>query len=53
MAWAEVRNGAPAKMNLNTHGLEKNVIYGKCKDWLEGPGVRPDHTGEDDLDCAA
>ena len=28
--------GTPPKMNLNAHGPEKGVVYGKCKDWLEG-----------------
>ncbi|KAI9834923.1 MAG: hypothetical protein M1819_002646 [Sarea resinae] len=47
LAWAEVRNGTPPKMNLNSHGPEKNILYGKCKDWLEGKQVKPDLTGED------
>lgn len=53
LAWAEVRNGTPPKMNLNAHGPEKDVLYGKCKDWLERRDVRPDLTGEDDPEWTA
>jgi hypothetical protein len=34
-------------MDLNSHGPERNVLYGKCKTWLEGGDVRPNLTGED------
>lgn len=48
LAWAENKISTPPKMNLNSHGPEKDILYGKCKDWLEGRAVRPDLTGEDD-----
>lgn len=47
LAWAEEKIGRPPKLNLNSHGPEKNVLYGKCKDWLEGRSVVPDLTGDD------
>jgi hypothetical protein len=53
LAWAEVKNGTPPKMNLNAHGPKKDVLYGKCKDWLEGKDVRPDLTGEDNPEWVA
>jgi hypothetical protein len=34
-------------MDLNAHGPERDVLYGKCKTWLEGGDVRPNLTGED------
>ena len=48
LAWAEVRNGTAPKMNLNAHEPEKDVLYGKCKDWFERRDARLDLTGEDD-----
>ena len=47
LAWAETKIGTPPKMNLNSHGPEKEILYRKCKDWLEGKEVKPDLTGED------
>ncbi|KAL3964869.1 hypothetical protein ACCO45_001873 [Purpureocillium lilacinum] len=47
LAWAEVRIGHPPKLNLNSHGPETDILYRKCKDWLEGRAVVPDLTGED------
>ena len=47
LAWAEDKIGTPPKMNINSHGPEKNILYSKCKDWLEGKAVRPDLTGAD------
>ncbi|KAJ6133745.1 hypothetical protein N7523_000067 [Penicillium sp. IBT 18751x] len=47
LAWAESKIGTPPKMNLNSHGPEKNILYRKCKDWLEGKAIKPDLTGED------
>ena len=47
LAWAESKAGRPPKMDLNAHGPERDVLYGKCKVWLEGGDVRPNLTGED------
>ncbi|KAI9804619.1 MAG: hypothetical protein M1833_006693 [Piccolia ochrophora] len=47
LAWAESRIGSPPKMDLNAHGPERDVLYAKCKDWLEGKVVRPNLTGND------
>lgn len=47
LTWAESKIGSPPKMNLNSHGLERDVLYAKCKTWLEGGKVVPDLTGED------
>ncbi|KAG9582617.1 hypothetical protein KCU77_g13086, partial [Aureobasidium melanogenum] len=48
LAWAENKISQPPKMNLNAHGPERNILYGKIKTWLEGGQIRPDLTGEDD-----
>lgn len=45
--------GTSPKMNLNAHGPEKDVLYGLCKDWLEGRDVRPDLTGVGDPEWVA
>ncbi|KAI4724593.1 hypothetical protein E4T49_07677 [Aureobasidium sp. EXF-10728] len=50
LAWAENKISQPPKMNLNAHGPEKDVLYGKMKAWLENKSIRPDLTGEDDPD---
>ncbi|GKZ19523.1 hypothetical protein AbraIFM66951_011873 [Aspergillus brasiliensis] len=47
LAWAEVKFGHPPKLNLNSHGSERDILYSKCKDWLEGKAVKPDLTGPD------
>ncbi|KAF3031252.1 hypothetical protein E8E11_000158 [Didymella keratinophila] len=47
LAWAESKIGSPPKMNLNSHGPERDVLYGKCKAWLQGENIVPDLTGED------
>jgi hypothetical protein len=47
LAWAESKAGRPPKMDLNAHGKERDVLYAKCKTWLEGGEVRPNLTGED------
>ncbi|PYI26079.1 hypothetical protein BP00DRAFT_451495 [Aspergillus indologenus CBS 114.80] len=46
-AWAEGRTGHSSKLNLNSHGPERDVLYGKCRDGLEGRAVKPDLTGAD------
>lgn len=47
LAWAEIRIGHPPKLNLNSHGPKRDILYRKCKDWLEDRAVVPDLTGED------
>ncbi|KAF9697766.1 hypothetical protein EKO04_004226 [Ascochyta lentis] len=47
LAWAESKIGSPPKMNLNSHGPERDVLYGKCKAWVEGKEIVPDLTGND------
>ncbi|KAI9034925.1 uncharacterized protein KD926_005019 [Aspergillus affinis] len=47
LAWAEVKIGHPPKLNLNSHGPERDILYGKCKDWLDGKRVVPGLTGLD------
>jgi len=36
-----------AKLDLNSHGPERDILYGKCKDWLEGRKVQANLTGTD------
>jgi hypothetical protein len=50
LAWAEEKAGRPPKMDLNAHGPERDILYGKCKDWLEGKEVKPNLTGHDVID---
>ncbi|KAK4897558.1 hypothetical protein LTR27_004702 [Elasticomyces elasticus] len=48
LAWCEANiSKTPPKMDLNSHGSERDVLYGKCKDWLDGKGVKPNLTGTD------
>jgi hypothetical protein len=47
LAWAEGKVGKPPKMDLNAHGPERDILYGKCKDWLEGKEVKTNLTGHD------
>lgn len=47
LAWAESKAGRPPKMDLNAHGPEKDILYAKCKDWLDGKEVKPNLTGHD------
>jgi hypothetical protein len=47
LAWAESKAGRPPKMDLNAHGPERDILYAKCKDWLEGREVKPNLTGND------
>ena len=42
LAWCEAKVGKPPKMDLNAHGPERDVLYAKCEDWLEGKEVKPD-----------
>ncbi|KAE8387771.1 hypothetical protein BDV23DRAFT_186039 [Aspergillus alliaceus] len=49
LAWAESRTGVVPKLNLDSHGLERDVLYRKCRDWLER-AIRPDLTGKDFAD---
>jgi len=47
LAWLEEKSGRPPKMDLNAHGPERDILYGKCKDWLDGKEVKPNLTGKD------
>ncbi|KAK3669308.1 hypothetical protein LTR78_010807 [Recurvomyces mirabilis] len=48
LAWCEANiSKTPPKMDLSSHGKERNVSYGKVKDWLDGKEVKPNLTGED------
>jgi len=47
LCWCEEKVGSPPKMDLSSHGPERDVLYEKCKDWLEGRAVRPNLTGRD------
>ncbi|KAI9740256.1 MAG: hypothetical protein M1834_004834 [Cirrosporium novae-zelandiae] len=47
LAWCEAKIGRPPKMDLNAHGPEKEILYSKCKDWLDGKVVKPNLTGKD------
>ncbi|KAF7587060.1 hypothetical protein BBP40_007817 [Aspergillus hancockii] len=47
LAWAESKIGVVPKLNLDSHGPERDVLYRKCGDWLEGRVVKPDLMGED------
>ncbi|MCJ1309792.1 hypothetical protein MMC25_003453 [Agyrium rufum] len=47
LAWCESKIHQPPKMDLNAHGPERDVLYAKCKAWLEGKEVKPNLTGHD------
>ena len=47
LAWCESKISQPPKMDLNSHGPERDILYAKCKDWLEGKKVQPNLTGND------
>ncbi|KAK4553687.1 hypothetical protein LTR86_009185 [Recurvomyces mirabilis] len=48
LAWCEANiSKTPPKMDLSSHGKERDVLYGKVKDWLDGKEVKPNLTGED------
>ena len=50
LAWCEEKlTGTPPKMDLNAHGKERDVLYRKCKDWLDGKKVVPNLTGVDEV----
>ena len=50
LAWCESKISQPPKMDLNSHGPERDILYAKCKDWLEGKKVQPNLTGKDVVD---
>ncbi|KAK8096712.1 hypothetical protein PG999_012656 [Apiospora kogelbergensis] len=50
LCWCEDRVGYPPKLDLNAHGPERDILYQKCKDWLEGKEVKPNLTGNDIID---
>jgi hypothetical protein len=46
LAWCEEKlSKKTPKLDLNSHGPERDVLYGKCRDWLEGERVAPNLTG--------
>jgi len=47
LAWCENKIGNQPKLDLSAHGEERDILYGKCKDWLEGKEVKPNLTGKD------
>jgi len=36
-------------MDLNSHRLERDILYRKCKDWLERKKITPNLTGTDEI----
>ncbi|KAI9710293.1 MAG: hypothetical protein M1820_002787 [Bogoriella megaspora] len=44
LCWLEARAGRPPKLDLNAHGPERDILYGKCKDWLEGKDSKMSRT---------
>lgn len=50
LCWCEDKVGHPPKLDLNAHGPERDILYQKCKDWLEGKEVKPNLTGNDIID---
>ncbi|MCJ1285721.1 hypothetical protein MMC26_005062 [Xylographa opegraphella] len=50
LAWCENKISQPPKMDLNSHGPERDILYAKCKDWLDGKKVQPNLTGKDVVD---
>jgi hypothetical protein len=50
LAWCEAKTGKPPKMDLNAHGPERDILYEKCKNWLDGKAVKPNLTGWDVID---
>ena len=50
LAWCEEKlTKTPPKMDLNSHGPERDILYRKCKDWLDGKEVKPNLTGSDTI----
>ena len=47
LCWCEEKVGRSSKKDLNAHGPERDILYAKCSDWLNGKAVRPNLTGED------
>ncbi|KAK7964156.1 pep2-like protein [Apiospora saccharicola] len=50
LCWCEDKVGHPPKLDLSAHGPERDILYKKCKDWLEGNEVKPNLTGNDIID---
>ena len=54
LCWCEENiSKTPPKKDLNAHGKERDVLYGKIKDWLDGKKVMPNLTGEDVISTTA
>lgn len=49
LAWCESQIGSPPKLDLNAHGPERDILYAKCKSWLEDEDVQPNLTGHDEI----
>ena len=47
LAWCEAKVGKTPKMRLNAHGPGRDILYAKCRDWLEGRKVKPNLTQTD------
>ncbi|CAG9950591.1 unnamed protein product [Clonostachys rosea f. rosea IK726] len=50
LCWCEAKLGFKPKLDLNSHGPERDILYAKVKDWLEGRKVQPNLTGTDTVD---
>lgn len=37
-------------MDLNAYGPERDILYAKFKDWLDGRGIQPNLTGSDKVE---
>lgn len=49
LAWCENQIGNAPKLDLNAHGPERDILYAKCKAWLDGENVMPNLTGHDEV----
>lgn len=39
LAWAETKIGSPPRLDLDSHGPEKEVLHRKYKEWLQGKSI--------------
>lgn len=50
LAWCEANvSKTPPKMGLDSHGPERDVVYRKCKDWLDGKAMKPNLTDTNEV----